>query len=69
MTTDLLALFSDEKFSCLDFDNVASIDKAQRQAVAESMDEVYCVQSTINTLLCLRTPPSAKTVGPGDIPG
>ena len=42
MTIDSLAIFSQEKFSCLDFDDVALIDKAQRQAVAESMDEVYC---------------------------
>ncbi|MCJ1429368.1 hypothetical protein MMC29_007282 [Sticta canariensis] len=41
MTTDLLAIFSHEKLSCLDFDDVALIDKAQRQAVAESMDEIF----------------------------
>lgn len=40
MTTDLLALFSRDDFDCLDFDDVALLDKAQRQAVVGSLDQI-----------------------------
>ncbi|MCJ1461544.1 hypothetical protein MMC07_000141 [Pseudocyphellaria aurata] len=40
MTTDLLAFFSKDNFSCLDFDDVALLDNAQRQAVVENMDPI-----------------------------
>ena len=41
MAADLLALFSLDKFGCLDFDDVALIDKAQRQDVVDSMDHLF----------------------------
>ncbi|MCJ1467201.1 hypothetical protein MMC07_005824 [Pseudocyphellaria aurata] len=45
MTTDLLAFFSKDNFSCLDFDDVTLLDEAQRQAVLENMDHIvaYCL--------------------------
>lgn len=42
MTTDLLALISKDDCSCLDFDDVTLLDKAQRQAVVENMDQILC---------------------------
>lgn len=40
MAADLLAFFSKDDFDCLDFDDVALLDKAQRQAVLASMDQI-----------------------------
>ena len=41
MAANLLALLSLDKFGCLDFDDVALIDKAQRQDVVECMDHLF----------------------------
>ena len=41
MAFDLRALFSQDDFDCLEFDDVALLDKVQRQAVVESMDKIY----------------------------
>ena len=41
MAASLLTLFSLDRFGCLDFDDVALIDKAQRQDVVESMDHLF----------------------------
>ncbi|MCJ1471321.1 hypothetical protein MMC07_009969 [Pseudocyphellaria aurata] len=45
MPTDLLAFFSKDNFSCLDFDDVTSLDKAQIQAVVKNIDQIsaYCL--------------------------
>lgn len=40
MSAELLALFSQNDFACLDFDDVALLDKVQRQAVIGSMDQI-----------------------------
>ncbi|MCJ1263763.1 hypothetical protein MMC22_003633 [Lobaria immixta] len=40
MPADLLALFSQDEFACLDFDDAALLDKVQRQNVVASMDQL-----------------------------
>lgn len=47
MAADLLAFFSQDDFDCLDFDDLALLDKAQRQAVVRCMDQicVYCLRA------------------------
>lgn len=41
MTADLFALFSEEGFICLDFDDVATIDEEKRQAVGAILDKIF----------------------------
>lgn len=41
MAADLYALFSNDSFRCLDFDDVTSLDKAQRQAVVGIMNKAF----------------------------
>lgn len=41
MAADLLAFFSQDDFDGLDFDDLASLDKAQRQAVLGCMDQIF----------------------------
>lgn len=40
MAAGLLAFFSQDTFACFDFDDVVLLDRVQRQAVVESMDEL-----------------------------
>lgn len=40
MAADLLAIFSQDEFACLDFDDAALLDKVQRQNVVASMDQL-----------------------------
>ena len=40
MAADLLALFSQDEFACLDFDDAALLDKVQRNNVVASMDHL-----------------------------
>ncbi|MCJ1470016.1 hypothetical protein MMC07_008661 [Pseudocyphellaria aurata] len=45
MPADLLDFFSKDNFSCLDFDDVTSLDKTQIQTVVKSIDQIsaYCL--------------------------
>lgn len=45
MAADLFAIFSEESFECLDFDDLTTVGEEKRQAVLASIDK------TINTLL------------------
>lgn len=40
MTADLFALFSEESFKCLSFDDVVTVGEEERQAVAATLDKI-----------------------------
>lgn len=48
MAAGLFALFSEESFECLDFDDIATVEEEKRQAVVASIDKVI---ETVLTLI------------------